>query len=181
MEEITIVVIDDHPLLRQGVIDSLSLESEFSIIGDAASGEEGLDLIRNLKPRVAVIDINLPGMNGLQLTQQIIREKLPTRIILLTAYDDGEQRKSAMHVGAFAYCTKDVQPEMLVYVVREVASGRQPFSKEGEFQLTGDQLPGVQNILDKSSINKFEETYHPLSRREMEVLSYIAQGLSNIR
>jgi two-component system response regulator DegU len=179
MEEITIVVIDDHPLLRQGVIDSLRLESEFSIIGDAASGEEGLDLIRASKPRIAVVDINLPGMNGLQLTQQIISEKLPTRIVLLTAYDDGEQRKSAIHVGASAYCTKDVRPEVLVHVVREVASGRQPFDYEGKFSLSGDQLPGVQNMREKPSVDGFEETYHPLSRREMEVLSYIAQGLSN--
>jgi len=179
MEEITIVVIDDHPLLRQGVIDSLMLESEFSIIGEAASGEEGLDVIRISKPRVAVVDINLPGINGLQLTQQIISEKIPTRIILLTAYDDGEQRKSAMHVGASAYCTKDVQPEVLVHVVREVASGNYPFDKDGEFPLDLDQLPGVQNIRAMSSVSDVSETYHPLSRREMEVLSYIAQGMSN--
>jgi DNA-binding NarL/FixJ family response regulator len=179
MEEITIVVVDDHPLLRQGVIDSLMVESDFTIIGEAASGEEGLELIRILKPRIAVVDINLPGINGLQLTQRVISEKLPTRVVLLTAYDDGEQRKSAMHAGASAYCTKDVQPEGLVHVVREVAFGNYPFGKEGEFVLDINQLPGVQNIRAISSAGDDVESYHPLSRREMEVLSYIAQGMSN--
>ena len=179
MDEITIIVIDDHPLLRQGVINSLKLESEFSIIGEAANGEDGLELIRTSKPRIAVIDINLPGINGLQLTQQIIREKLPTRVILLTAYDDGEQRKSAIHVGASAYCTKDVRPEVLVNVVREVASVRHPFIEKGDSSLESDQLPGVQDISTISSKGDKAETYHPLSRREMEVLTYIAHGNSN--
>ena len=179
MDEITIIVIDDHPLLRQGVINSLKLESEFSIIGEAANGEEGLELIRTSKPRIAVIDINLPGINGLQLTQQIIREKLPTRVILLTAYDDGEQRKSAIHVGASAYCTKDVRPEVLVNVVREVASVRHPFIEKGDSSVESDQKPGVQDISTISSIRDKAETYHPLSRREMEVLTYIAHGNSN--
>jgi DNA-binding NarL/FixJ family response regulator len=179
MEKITIVVVDDHPLLRQGVIDTLKLEADFSIIGEAANGKEGLDLIRILKPQVAVVDINLPRINGLQLTQQIISEKLSTRIILLTAYDDGEQRKSAMHVGASAYCTKDVQPDVLVHVVREVAYGKYPLRKEGEFALDIDQLPGVQNMRGIPSASNGMETYQPLSRREMEVLSYIAQGMSN--
>lgn len=179
MDEITIVVIDDHPLLRQGVINSLKLESEFTIIGEAADGEEGLNLIRTSKPLIAVVDINLPGINGLQLTQQVIREKLPSRVILLTAYDDAEQRKSAMHVGASAYCTKDVQPEILVHVVREVASGRQPFVKQGKSEVGSDQLPGVRDISSLASITGVSETYHPLSRREMEVLSCIAHGNSN--
>ncbi len=174
MEDVTIVVIDDHPLLRQGVIDALNLEPDFSVIGQADDGEEGIRLIRESVPRVAVVDINIPGLNGLQVTQQIVDEKLPTRIVLLTAYDDGEQRKSAWHVGASAYCTKDIQPEALAQLVREVAAGNYPLGEHSDV----NNLPGVQNIR-ATSMGDTPETYHPLSRREMEVLSYIAHGRSN--
>src|SRR3990170_2299698 len=123
MNEVTIVVVDDHPLFRQGVIDTLSLEPDLSIIGEATSGEEALELIRRLQPHVAVVDVNLPGMNGQQVTQEVIKEKLSTRVILLTAYDDAEQKLHAIRVGAAAYCVKDVKPETLAKIVREVVSG----------------------------------------------------------
>src|SRR5512135_1723509 len=99
MSEITIVVIDDHPLFRQGVADTLSLEPHLWVVGQASDGEEGLDLIRKIQPQVAIVDVNLPGINGQQLTRQVVGEKLPTRVILLTAYDDAEQKIHAMRVG----------------------------------------------------------------------------------
>jgi DNA-binding NarL/FixJ family response regulator len=114
MDKIKIVVVDDHPIFRQGVIDSLSLEPDFDIIGEATNGEEALVIIRELAPDVAVIDVNLPGMNGQQVTRQLVGEKLPTRVVLLTAYDDTEQKLHAMRVGAAAYCVKDVTPENLI-------------------------------------------------------------------
>jgi len=179
MDEITIVVIDDHPLLRQGVVDSLSLEPDLIIIGEAASGADGLQIIRQVHPQVAVVDINLPGINGLQVTQQIISEKLPTRVLLLTAYDDSEQRVSAMHSGAAAYCTKDIQPERLVEVIRSVASGYLTSGKpvadlNGEDSYTEAGYRGVAPT-DAHGV----EAYKPLSPREMEVLTYVSQGLSN--
>src|SRR5512147_418789 len=108
MNKITIIVVDDHPLFRQGVADAFSLEPDFSVVAQACSGEEALEFIRDLQPIVAVIDVNLPGLNGQQVTRQIVLEKLPTRVVLLTAYDDTEQKIHAMRVGAAAYCTKDV-------------------------------------------------------------------------
>jgi DNA-binding NarL/FixJ family response regulator len=123
MSKTTIVVIDDHPIFRQGVVDTLSLEPDFFVIGEAASGEEGLKLVRARRPQVAVVDVNLPGINGQQVTRQIAAEKLSTRVILLTAYDDEEQKIHAMRGGAAAYCVKDVQPEILVNIVRAVLAG----------------------------------------------------------
>ena len=124
MDMITIVVIDDHPIFRQGVADNLSLEPDFQIIGQAPSGEEGLQLIRATLPRVAILDINLPGMNGQQVARQIKVEKLPTRVVLLTAYDEGGQKVQGILAGAAAYCTKDIQPELLAQVVRRVSEGK---------------------------------------------------------
>ena len=179
MDEITLVIIDDHPLFRQGVADTLSLEEDFKLIGQAAGGEEGLSLIRHLKPDVAVVDVNLPELNGQQLTRQIVLEKISTRVLLLTAYDDTEQKIHAMRVGAAAYCTKDVRPEVLVKIIRQVNAGE---------YLIGDQSFDSEGIMSwlalntDSSFRRYSdpgEPFRPLSAREMEVLTYITKGMSN--
>ena len=107
-----------------GVVDSFSLESDFEIIGEADTGEKALEVIRDLKPDVAVLDVNLPGINGQQVTRQIVSEDLPTKVILLTAYDDTEQVIHAMRAGAYAYCAKDVRPEELSEIVKTVNKGK---------------------------------------------------------
>ena len=106
MEEITIVVVDDHPLFRQGVINTLSLEPGFKIVGQASNGAEALTMIRTLHPHIAVVDINLPGMNGQQVTHQVVQGKLSTRIVLLTAYDDHEQIIHTAWAGAAVIAPK---------------------------------------------------------------------------
>ncbi|MBN1146834.1 MAG: response regulator transcription factor [Anaerolineales bacterium] len=179
MDEITIVVIDDHPLFRQGVIGALSLEADLRVIGQASDGEEGLDLIRVVQPRVAIVDVNLPGMNGQQVTRRVIAERLPTRVILLTAYDDIEQKIHAMRVGASAYCTKDIRPEMLVDNIRSVAAGQfvigdQVLGAEGVEKWLQEWVQGALQLYSDPG-----EPFQPLSEREMEVLSHVTRGLSN--
>jgi two-component system response regulator DegU len=179
MEKITIVVVDDHPLFRQGVVDAFSLEPDLDVLDQAADGDKALELIRALKPTVAVVDVNLPGMNGQQVVRQVIIDKLPTRVILLTAYDDPEQRTHAMRGGASAYCSKDVQPEKLLEVIRQVAQGQ---------YILGDRVLDA-GALDAWLVEQTEnalrsygdpgEPYYPLSSREMEVLNYVTKGMSN--
>ena len=179
MEKISVVIIDDHPLFRQGVCDALSLEPDISVISQASDGEEGLDLIRNRKPQVAVVDVNLPGINGQQVTRQIFTEKLPTRVVLLTAYGDEHQQLYALRTGAAAYCTKDIHPEDLVGIIRIVA--------DGDYVINGEKfdIHSMQRWLLKSSIeldispDGFGEVLTPLSAREMEVLNCVTQGKSN--
>ena len=84
MKDITLLIVDDHPLFRQGVADALALEQGFRVIGQAADGKHALELIRDLEPDIAVLDVNLPEMNGQQITHQVTQEKLHTRILLLT-------------------------------------------------------------------------------------------------
>ena len=108
MDKITVIVADDHPLFRQGVVDAISLESDISVIGQAADGEQALKLIKSKSPNVAVLDIGMPGINGQQVTHHITSEKLPTRVILLTGYDDSEQILHAAIGGAAGYCSKDI-------------------------------------------------------------------------
>lgn len=179
MDKIKIIVVDDHPLFRQGVIDSFSLESDLEVVGHASSGEDALEIISQVKPDIAVIDVNLPGLNGQQVTRQVVIDKVPTRVVLLTAYDDSEQIIHAMRVGAYAYCSKDVMPETLIEVIRTVASG--------QYYVNGQSLDadGVQDWLDEktdSSARSYSdpgEPFHPLSSREMEVLESVTLGMSN--
>ena len=129
MNQITLLIVDDHPLFRQGVVDALSLEPDMRIVAQSATGDEVLDLIRTKKPTIAVLDVNLPGVNGQQITHQASQEKLPTRIILMTGYDDVEQAIHAALAGAHGYCSKDIEPQTLSRIIREVADGKFCFLK----------------------------------------------------
>ena len=179
MSEVTLVVVDDHPLFRQGVVDALSLEPGFKVIGQAANGADGLELIRSLRPQVAVVDVNLPGMNGQQITHTVALEKMSTRIILLTAYDDREQIIHAAWAGAAAYCAKDVDPGKLIEAVKEVVNGK--FVIEGRVYTQKEFIRWLDDEMEKARHLYSEpgSPFHPLSDREMEVLSCVVRGMSN--
>lgn len=179
MEELTLIVIDDHPIFRQGVVNTLSFEPGFKVVGEASTGTDGLSLIRNLHPLVAVVDINLPGENGLQVTHQVSVNKLPTRIVLLTAYDDQDQIFHAALAGAAAYCSKDVAPHQLIETIKEVANGKyvfrdKKFTQREFVRWLDEQLEQAKNLYSEPG-----SPFHPLSDREMEVLSCVVRGLSN--
>ena len=179
MDTITVVIVDDHPLFRQGVINTISYESDLDVIADAEDGNNALALVRKHKPDVVVMDVNLPGMNGQQVTRQIVTEKLPTRVILLTAYDDIEQIIHSMRSGAAAYCAKHVKPESLVGIVRQVALGKFVIGTE-VFDSAG--LERWLELKTEGALRSYSdpgEPFHPLSKREMEVLSYLTRGMSN--
>ncbi len=179
MDTITVVIVDDHPLFRQGVINTISYEPDLDVIADAEDGDNALALVRKHKPDVVVMDVNLPGMNGQQVTRQIVTEKLPTRVILLTAYDDIEQIIHSMRSGAAAYCAKHVKPESLVGIVRQVALGKFIIGTE-VFDRAG--LERWLELKTEGTLRSYSdpgEPFHPLSKREMEVLSYLTRGMSN--
>lgn len=179
MSEISIIIVDDHPLFRQGVADALSLEPDLWVVAQASSGEEGFDLIQEYKPMVAIVDVNLPGLNGQQLTRRVVTERIPTRIILLTAYDDTEQKIHAIRVGAAAYCTKDVLPESLVNSIRTVASGKFVIGDEVYDYASIQRWLSIQTEGAVGLYSDAGESYQPLSSREMEVLTHVTKGMSN--
>lgn len=177
--QITVLIVDDHPLFRQGVIDALSLSDDICVIAEASDGEQGLLLIRSLKPEIAIVDINLPGINGLQITQIGVQEKLPTRFMLLTAYDDLEQVLHSARAGAAGYCSKDIEPEKLIQAIREINLGN--YFLEEKILSKDDFDNWLKNQLENSH-HLFREPgnpFHPLSSREMEVLSCVVHGKSN--
>lgn len=178
-DPITILIVDDHPLFLQGVANALSLQPGFEIVGQAADGETAINLIRSLRPTVAVVDINLPVLNGQQVTHMVVQEKLPTRVILLTAYDNDEQILHAACAGAAGYCAKEVDPDCLVSAILSVAQGKFVIGS----QVFGDRefRQWLREQMDKArhSYSEPGSPFHPLSEREMEVLHCVVNGLSN--
>lgn len=179
MDKITIVIVDDHPLFRKGVADAFSLEPDFVVVAQASDGIGALRAIRTLQPDIAIIDVNLPGMNGQQLTRRIVADKLLTRVILLTAYDDAEQKMYAMRVGASAYCTKDVQPEELISMARNILNVGLFIDNQDDYQSNVEDFVSTlsRNRITKDTV--LNEQYQPLSSREMEVLTFVTSGKSN--
>ncbi len=179
MKKITVLLVDDHPLFRQGVADTLSLNSEIHIIGQASTGLDGWAMIEKELPDVAIVDINLPGMNGQQIMQKVIQEKIPSRVIFLTAYDDLEQKLHAMNLGVAAYCSKDILPEELDWIIRQVSKGNYVYDNQ---VIPGDQ---IRKYVEERTSQAGEQSYsggdahQALSPREMQVLICLTQGLSN--
>src|SRR5574341_232461 len=93
MNKITLLIIDDHPFFRQGVASAVTLESDMKVVGQASGGDEALGLIRSMKPTIVLLDVNLPGINGQQITRQVTQEKLSTRVVLVTGYPPGSKSK----------------------------------------------------------------------------------------
>jgi DNA-binding NarL/FixJ family response regulator len=180
MDKIGVIIVDDHPLFREGVRNVINGEPDLQVIGESISGEEALPALKELRPAVALVDVNLPGINGIQVTRQVEADRLQTAIVLLTAYDDVEQVLHGFRAGAAAYCSKDIQAGKLIDVIRQVARG---------FYVVGDQVfdkNGLAEWLEKGvesvrrpHLDGEVEAFSPLSPREMEILQYVTRGLSN--
>jgi len=179
MDKISLIVVDDQPLFRQGVLDVFAMEDDLSVVGEAADSKAGLEIIQKLNPDVAVIDVNLPELNGQYVTRQLAIAKSKTKVLLLTAYNDSSQAIHSISAGAFAYCPKDIAPEMLVEAVRAVADGKFVIENEVMDRSSIDQWMQSKTKDIHSSYSDPGDPYEPLSNREMEVLGCVTRGLSN--
>ncbi len=180
MDKYNVVIVDDHALWRQGIKDMLRNEPDFSVIGESADGAEALKLIASLDPDVVMMDVNMPGMNGMQVTRQIKTEKRKAVVVMLTAYDDSEQAVHALRAGAQAFCPKDIQPHRLLEVIRHVLRGHfvvgdQLFDRDGVEEWIEKQVSNV----NRPTLDDGQEMFSPLSPREMQILQYVTRGLSN--
>lgn len=180
MDTIGVILVDDHPLFREGVRNVLQGEEDIQVLAEGITGDQAIKLVREFRPRIALVDVNLPNMNGIQVTRQIVAEHINTQVVLLTAYDDVEQVLHAFRAGASAYCSKDIQAGKLVDVIRHVARG---------FFIVGDQVfddAGLEDWLShgmetlrRPHLDGEADAFAPLSPREMEILQSVTRGLSN--
>ena len=166
----SIMMVDDHPLLRKGLNQLLALEDDLLVVGEASSGQEAIDLALELEPDLITLDLNMQGMDGLE-TLKIMRDKgVDARIIMLTVSDHDEDVVEAIRSGADGYLLKDMEPEELVDKLREAALGKMVMSAK----LT-EILANALRKPEKAGSRALAS----LTSREHEILKLIAKGMSN--
>lgn len=173
MTKIKLIIVDDHRLFREGIKSLLAVTDDIEIIGEAEDGDSALKRVRELKPDVILMDINMPGLNGIRVTEQILAQQPQTRIIMLTMLEDDASIFHAMRAGARGYLLKGADPEEVLSVIRAVAEGQALFGPAIATRL-------MQYFKELSAAPAPSGTPFPeLTERELEVLRLIAQGLNN--
>src|SRR2546421_2168777 len=167
-ESIRIVVVDDHPLFRHGLIQLLNSDDDFSVCGEASSAGEAMDVIRKTKPHLVIADLGLKGTNGIELTKMILAEFPQSPVLILSMHDESLYAVRSLRAGARGYVTKQEALGSVLEAVREVMDGRTYLSPQMASQ-----------VISKVVVNRVapdEEITDRLSDRELEVLEMIGAG-----
>lgn len=172
MRKIRIVIADDHFVVRQGTRSLLERESDMEVVGEAGDGEEAVKLINQLRPDVAILDIAMPKLNGVEVTRQIKPLNPSTAVLILTAYDDDEYVFALLEAGAAGYLLKDVGSSEVIQAVRAVYAGESVLHPVIARKVVGRFRPSA---ADAGKSNPEIE----LSERETQVLKLAAKGMSN--
>lgn len=181
---VRMLIVDDHPLFRQGVRWTLSSEHDLLVVGEAASAEAALDFLAQVEPHdepnVLLVDLNLPGMSGIELTMQVRRQHPNLGVVILSMHESDEQAFNALRAGAAAYRSKEIKPKALVEILRRVAHGEYVINDVllEEPRVASRVLSQFRNLPETES-EADVVVFSPLSDREIEVLERIAEGGSN--
>ncbi len=172
MDELRILLADDHLLLGETLADHLEAEKGLRVVARSRNGEEAIQLAREHRPDIMLLDIEMPGLSGLEAARAILARRPDTRIIFLSAYTYDRHIEEALKLGALGYLTKSETPEQVVHAIREVAANRVCYSQEVldriVFDGTGPRL-----------LKEGKPRSGSLTTRELEILRHIASGLPN--
>jgi len=179
VKRLRIILVDDHPLFRQGVRHALDGIQDIQIVGEASDGQMAIQMADTLAPDVILCDINLPGLNGLEATRVVRRRNPHIAVIVLTVHEDDEQLFHAIKVGAAAFSTKDVGQDKLVDMVRRVGRGEYLINENVATKpFVASRV--LKQFRDLAALDQDEEgLFAPLTSREIEILDCIARGMSN--
>ncbi len=165
-----LVVVDDHALFRRGLISLLEGMSEFEVVGEASDGEEALRVIAQRHPDIALVDVNMPRMDGIALVQALRRQKSTLRVLMLTISQEDQDLIGAIRAGANGYILKNTEPEDLRKALLNIA--------EGKGVLSPEVVPPVLGVMQRGTL---ETSTQLLSDRELEVLQCLAEGLTTLQ
>jgi DNA-binding NarL/FixJ family response regulator len=174
---IRVVLADDQELLRKGFRMILEAEDDLSVVGEAGDGAEAIALARELAPDVVLMDVRMPGTDGIEATRSIVSENSLVRVLVLTTFDLDEFAFGTLQAGASGFLLKDVRPADLIFAVRTVASGDAVVSPRVTRRLL-EEYSRNPTMSDADRAEQFPKL-STLTERELEVLSAIAHGLSN--
>jgi DNA-binding NarL/FixJ family response regulator len=170
MTPIRILIADDHPMFRFGLRALLSAESDMEVVGEATTGQEAVTLATSLKPDLILMDINLPQLNGIEATRQIVKKNPAVGILIITMFED-DTVFAALQAGARGYLLKGAEGEETLRAIRAAANGESIFSPSVAQRLT--------QFFARSSSPTAVEPFQELTQRERDILRLIAQGLTN--
>lgn len=166
----TILIIDDHPLFRKGVIQLIQSAEEFNIVGEASGGKEGIERALVLNPDMILLDLNMKDMSGIEVLKAIKAADLDSRVIMITVSDNAEDLVAALRAGADGYLLKDMEPEDLLANIRSAGQGRMALS---------DRLTWLLASTLKEENRPKTTTEAGLTEQESKILDQIATGKSN--
>ena len=172
--DIRLLIVDDQALVRMGFRMLLEAEPGIRVVGEAASGSDALRIATELRPDVVLMDVRMPGLDGIATTKALLERSPNSRVIILTTFDLDEYAFGGLRAGASGFLVKDTRPEDLLAAVRAVAGGEAAISgrvTRRMLELFGDRLPAADAPAD--------DTLASLTPRELEILTAIGEGLSN--
>jgi len=168
---IRLVIIDDHEMVREGLKAILVTEPDFSIVGEAANAEQALELIERLRPEIALLDVRLPGVSGIEVCRIVTEQYPETAIIILTSYTDEQLIAQCIQAGAKGFILKDVERFDLKRAIRAVARGEAAIDTKAAATILAQ--------LRRVPLEKAEPLKEPLSSQQIVILRLVAQGLSS--
>ena len=173
MKRITVLLAEDHMVVREGFRKMLELEADFEVVGEAQDGRQAVALVNKLRPAVVLMDIAMPHLNGLEATRQILKALPATKVLMLSAHSDDAYVKNATDSGAVGFLLKQTSAHDVCRAIREVHAGKTFFSPSiaKHFNRLNPPLPGRTGTLNSKVAQ--------LTSREMEVLQLIAEGKAN--
>ncbi len=166
---ITILIVDDHEVVRNGIRAYLETVPELQVVGEAASGEEAVKLVQDLIPDVVLMDLIMPGMDGIETTREVKKISPRTQVVVLTSYHEDEHIFPALKAGAISYVLKDMKMEKLAETIQRAVHN----------EVTLHPLIAARVLRNLRGENADESFYADLTERELDVLKLIANGLSN--
>jgi DNA-binding NarL/FixJ family response regulator len=182
-EQTRVLIVDDHTLYRQGLRSMFDLEPDVDVVGEAADGHEAIEQVEALQPDIVLMDINMPGMDGMQATRKLADDYPGILIIILTMFKGEEHLREARRAGASAYVLKDAGSEVLLRTIRDVMSGETPLLQRDDSTIT-EALPhdavtaGLASIAADPARRRY--TTDPLiTSNERTILKLLAAGLTN--